>query len=379
MSHKPRVAQIGRFGLQYRGIKCLNCEHPLDLSDKYCPNCSQTNSIKKLSLLDFFDEFLASIISYDSKLLKTLAVLLSKPGKITRDFIDGKRVSYTNPFRFLLSLSIIYFLMMSFSTNLSFIDKYGAGKKDSYFKSENSIPLFFDKITQKDTTENTTKDLKKVRKTLDSLHLDKAFLKRDSLMITNAQAYFKKTNKKSLFARFFKKRAFFSTLIQHDTIEDFGEISTNYDIASTKENRSAFNAAKSYLKFLHEPGSFLNSIISKLPFATFFFLPVFTLFVWMIYIRKKHSYTEHLIFSFHNQSLFFILLIISFIIDAVFDVTSGLIFIFIFSIYLFVSMRKFYKQGFFKTIIKYLILNIIFLFLGLAASLLLFVGSIFTY
>lgn len=96
------------------------------MSAKFCPNCSQANSTKKLSLKDFFDEFFASFISYDPKLLKTLSALLLKPGKITRDYINGKRVSYTNPFRFLLSLAIVYFLIINFTGNFSKWDKYGA-------------------------------------------------------------------------------------------------------------------------------------------------------------------------------------------------------------------------------------------------------------
>lgn len=117
MSDKPTIVPKGRYLLKYRGTQCANCGHPLDISDRFCPNCSQANSTKKLTLKDFFDEFLAGMISYDSKLLKTLSALLLRPGKITKDNIDGKRVSYTNPFRFLLSLAIVYFLILNFTGN----------------------------------------------------------------------------------------------------------------------------------------------------------------------------------------------------------------------------------------------------------------------
>ncbi len=109
MKNQSITKTTDRYKLKYRGVDCLNCGHPLDLSDKYCPNCSQANSTKKLTLLDFFEEFFSNYFSYDSKLWQTLAALLLKPGKITREYIAGKRLSYTNPFRFLLSLSIIYF------------------------------------------------------------------------------------------------------------------------------------------------------------------------------------------------------------------------------------------------------------------------------
>ena len=378
MDQKPTLQQKGRYGLQYRGTECTNCSHPLDISDRFCPNCSQANSSKKLTLKDFFDEFFSSLISYDSRLLKTLSALLTKPGKITNDFINGKRVSYTNPFRFLLSLAIIYFLMINFSSNLSDLDRLGAGKENSFLNQISAINFFSDINANLDSVE-VEENNKKILKGLDSLNIMENVRKRDSIMMVDPKSHFTKLQGESFISRFSSKREFFNVLMKKDSVNNFNEIPVSYEIEASRENKSAFNAAKSFLRFSQQPGSFLNSIISKLPFATFFFLPVFTLFIWLVYIRKKRSYTEHLIFSFHNQSLFFILLIISFLIDAVFEVTTGWIFITIFSIYLFLSMRKFYEQGFFKTIVKYVFLNTIFFILALFATLLLFTGSLFTY
>jgi predicted amidophosphoribosyltransferase len=56
----------------YRGISCLNCNHPLDISDKFCPNCGQKNTTKRLALRDFIDEFLANFYAYDSKVKHTI-------------------------------------------------------------------------------------------------------------------------------------------------------------------------------------------------------------------------------------------------------------------------------------------------------------------
>lgn len=100
MGEKDSLVSKGRYELRYRGDQCLNCGHLLDASDKYCPNCSQANSTKKLTLKDFMDEFFSGLINYDSKLLKTLTALLARPGTITKDYINGKRVTYTNPFDF---------------------------------------------------------------------------------------------------------------------------------------------------------------------------------------------------------------------------------------------------------------------------------------
>lgn len=123
-----------------------------------------------------------------------------------------------------------------------------------------------------------------------------------------------------------------------------------------------------------EPGSFVNTVISKLPFTTFFFLQVFALFIWLVYIRKIYTYTDHLIFSFHNQTLLFILLI-----NSVFKTKSNGLFFLVFVIYLYKVMRNFYGLGRFKTIVKYGILNTVLVILATIGVILLLAGSIFTY
>ncbi len=365
----------GRYQLRYRGVECTNCGHPLDISDRFCPNCAQANSSKKPTLKDFFDEFFASMVSYDSKLLRTLSALLLKPGKITRDYLNGKRVSYTNPFRFLLSLGIIYFLMVSFNlgTGLSKLDRFGSDEKGSFF-NENGGLVFSTDLGGLDSITNTN-----LGEQLDSLDLAKAIAKKDSAILSNPKKYLKDLDSLSFASRFGSKRGFFSTLMKSNVGADYGEIIQKYDLPDTRMNRYTFNASTSYLRFTQRPGTFLESLISKLPFLIFFFLPVFTLFIWVAYIRKKYNYTDHLIFSFHIQSLLFILLIVSLLIDSIFNVFSGWIFILIFMVYLYKAMRGFYRQGRFKTIIKYAFFNFIFVILAILSVTVLATASVYTY
>lgn len=391
----------GRYELKFRGTKCLNCGHLLDISDKYCPNCSQANSTKKLTLKDFFDEFLSNLINYDSKLLTTLYALLIKPGTITRDYIKGKRVSYTNPFRFLLSLAFIYFLILNLEDTYSYLDNLELDKKvnqkdplsfsfdgdkteeeqkkDS-IKSEAQLDNIFNDL---DAIKTNNPELDKNFKDLDSL---KHFIrqreleekKADSLMDANPKEYYKKllTGSKS---GSLKKIKFFFLMLRRDSISSYADAMAKYDIDDSWNTKFAFNASKSSLRAWREPGNWLNDTIAKLPFVIFFFLPIFTIFIYVVYIRKKYTYTDHLIFSFHNQSLLFILLILSWIIDSIFNWSTSGIFLLLFGIYLFKAMRKFYNQGFFKTSIKYLFLNIVFTFLAIITVLLLGIGSVFTY
>jgi len=99
--------------MKYRGVDCLNCGHPLDLTDRFCAYCGQLNTTKRLVLKDFFGEFFQSIFTYDSRFRYTLKDLLLKPGTITKNYVEGKRFTYANPFRFFLSLSIFYFILIA--------------------------------------------------------------------------------------------------------------------------------------------------------------------------------------------------------------------------------------------------------------------------
>ncbi len=374
MENLPDTSGKVRHRLKYRGTKCLNCGHPLDISDRYCPNCSQANSTKKLSIRDFFDEFFASVISYDSKLLNTLGALLLRPGKITKEYINGKRVSYTNPFRFLLSLAIVYFLMLNLGSGFSTWDDLATGNEsDTTDFDWNSTNFLFKNGAEREQVMQAL-DSVQIR---DSINLD--IQQKDSLILADPQEYFFSIHDSSFLARFYQKSEFFITLISKRQMVNFQQGIEKYNIPDRTENWASFALAKNLLKMKAQPGRFISALISKLPFAVFFFLPVFAIFIWLAYIRKKYSYTDHLIFCFHNTALLFILLIISYLIDSIFETNSNWALLTIFSIYLFAAMRKFYGQGVFKTIVKYLFLNAIFFILAVFAIAILFTGNIFTF
>jgi hypothetical protein len=377
MSDKPTVLPKGRYLLKYRGTQCLNCGHPLDISDKYCPNCAQANSTKKLSMKDFFDEFFSNLFNFDSKLFTTVKALLIRPGRITRDYIKGKRMSYTNPFRFLLSLAIVYFLMINYTGPYQDMDRWAAKNTDQFLRMESPFNFKLTSDLQDSLKTSEISDIPGIsaQKAKERRYRDT----RDSIMRTNPGSYIVTLKDSSFIDRFAYKQELFIALIQRDTIVNLEDVHQKFGIEKSLENKAAFGMAESFLRAIKEPGSFISNLISSLPFATFFFLPVFALFIWLVYIRKKYTYTDNLIFSFHNQSLLFILLIVSFLVDFVFNLDSALFFLLIFGIYLYKAMRNFYEQGRFKTILKYLFLNTIFFILAGVAAFILIIGGVFTY
>jgi hypothetical protein len=320
------------------------------------------------------DEFLSNVISYDSRLLRTLKAMILKPGRISQDYVDGKRMRYTNPFRFLLSLAIIYFLMYGMSGDFSGLDRYGEQESILAFNPEEVISL---------TTAEGSPEREEALKIVDSVDIAGSFSRfrsqKDSLITHDPRGYFATISGDGLLGRLGEKSEFFSSLLKKDSIAGFEDAMEKYGVENSMENKLSFSMANSLLKVSRQPGTFLSSLISRLPFATFFFLPVFAFFIMLVYIRKTYTYTDNLIFSFHNQSLLFILLIISLLIDAIFDISTAWIALTIFSILLYQAMRNFYGQSTFKTIIKYLFLNTIFIILAGMAGVIFILASAFTY
>ena len=105
---------------------CLNCGAAL--TGRYCANCGQTADVHVPSTRELFHEAIEGITHSDSRLWNSLKLLWFKPGKLTQEFVAGRRVAYLPPFRLYLVLSIIFFLAASFyhsDVNLAVLDKNG--------------------------------------------------------------------------------------------------------------------------------------------------------------------------------------------------------------------------------------------------------------
>ncbi len=399
------VKHGGRYKLKYRGTECLNCGHPLELSDRYCPYCSQANSTKHLSLRDFLDELFEDMVRFDTRLVRTLQTMLWRPGRVSREYIEGRRKTYANPFRLLLSLGIIYFLLLNLSSDFERLDRDQGNisepidllpnlglKLDTDNKDFKEAMASLDSSQLKKLDSLGIKGLDNLNmEKLDSLDLtglEKLNLKErlkernrriDSMIMSNPRIYLDSIRGDGWINRTFKKATFFYTLINKDSVYTYEEVTEKHGLPTSTEDQIAFGIADSLDHLKRQPGSFLKEFISTVPFAIFVFLPFFTVFLRLVYIRKKYTYTDNLVFSFYSQSLFFILLIVSYLIDAIFGIVSIGWFILIFAIYLYLSMRRFYRQGWFKTTIKYLFLNTVFIILASVAALFFLIGSALTF
>lgn len=87
---------------------CENCE--TELRGHYCSNCGQAAVNYHRSFRHVIVDVLDSFLNWDSKFVRTIGLLLWRPGWLTNQFVDGRRVRFLHPLRLYLLVSIVFFL-----------------------------------------------------------------------------------------------------------------------------------------------------------------------------------------------------------------------------------------------------------------------------
>ena len=373
---------------EIKGIECLNCKAPLKGDENFCPYCGQKNDIRPLSIRLYFNNFLSNFFNFDGRIWRTIIYLIKDPGKVPLDYISGKRVVYSNPFKFLLQVSILYFLLSGILN--FFLPDNEPTKKFVKLKSPNNRLVFdiqeplFDSINQMWHFTEKLKDNKLPKKIKDSIineilksegvrfSFDNGKIINESLSWSNLKKYLnihgvfydyypKITNSKEFEKQnFWDKIGIIFNKISNDSYSNLNEqdVIRKLGIQSNFSNRLALKIAqRSYLFFNDKKTreSVKKSIVSKISMALFFILPVLALF-FQIFYPKTHSYTETLVYIFYVQSVYFLVLLIE--LFGQYFLPFGLDFFLSFVVeiwflyYLFRSTLIFYRQKKWKNTLK---------------------------
>jgi hypothetical protein len=108
---------------------CPNCHAAT--SGNYCHECSQETTLHPPSTREFLHEFIGHYVALEGKLWKSLWLLLVRPGRLTLEYIEGRRVRYVQPLRMYLTFSIIFFALIKLSgvtMNFNEDDRVHVGK-----------------------------------------------------------------------------------------------------------------------------------------------------------------------------------------------------------------------------------------------------------
>ena len=99
--------------VKYRTEKnCLNCGALVDR--KFCPECGQPNIETRDNFFHMVGHFISDYLHYDSKFLQSFKSLIIKPGFLTKQYLEGKRVRYIHPLRLFFFITIFMVIMATF-------------------------------------------------------------------------------------------------------------------------------------------------------------------------------------------------------------------------------------------------------------------------
>ncbi len=358
MSHRP----------ERKEKNCLNCG--TTVQGKYCHVCGQENAEPKETFWGMVTHFFYDITHFDGKFFTSLKDLFFLPGFLSAEYMKGRRMSYLNPIRMYVFTSAVFFLIF-FSISdpkeaFKMVDDDGPftiGKRDSLLheieKELKHEPGNINLQKQVSLLKDTSRDVSYV----DLLSFE------DDYNVIGTIGYNYKSRK------------------EYDSVQQSLPAGKQDSWLKALWNKRALYLNEKYkkekaLSLTH----FSETLFHKLPYLLFVSLPFFALLLKLLYVRrqKEFYYADHGIFSIHHYILSFILLLLVFLWDKMQGITgwgiwNWLMFFTIVAwpVYLFLAMKRFYRQSRAKTLVKFLLLNIIGLIILLVLFVFFFLFSVF--
>ncbi|MEE1233784.1 MAG: DUF3667 domain-containing protein, partial [Phocaeicola sp.] len=83
----------------------------------YCYQCGQYALDPRQPFQKYVKQYFENVYQYDSKIWRTVWILFSRPGFLTREFNDGKISSYVHPFRLYMFISVVFFTIFFMLTS----------------------------------------------------------------------------------------------------------------------------------------------------------------------------------------------------------------------------------------------------------------------
>jgi hypothetical protein len=346
---------------------CLNCGDPTP--GRYCPSCGQQKTAVQVSIRAMVAEAVEDELSLDRRLPATLGALFLDPGQLTAEYVSGRIARYVRPFRLYLVSSVIFFLLLSF-TSLRFLRETLPGD----FRA--ARPAATDTLPADDARslahverelERVHAALERVTAQLESPGLAPAV--RDSLRIERHSLV---RLRSTLEARVAPPGA----PAPRDTGPDTAQAGPRgppgsglTDVLSDARvslGHPALNAAANakIQSLAHMPPReaierLASDFLRYIPTVLFILLPLFAGVLKLLYIRRGRYYAEHFIFLLHTHAFVFLLFTMLLVL-----VMVGLFRWWVVPVlavwllaYTYLALRRVYGQGWLKTLVKWWILG----------------------
>lgn len=299
---------------KYRKEKdCLNCGKTVE--DKFCPHCGQENIETKEPFLGFLIHGLAHYFHFDSKLQKSIIPLITKPGKLTNEYIAGKRASYIQPVNMYLFISLVFFLLFSVDRSSIKTEAAKPGQSSALSSSKKTDVQIGLKDGFSDNTNSVMNPVDMDLKTYTQKQQALPANKRDSWLV-----------------HYFTKKA--------------------------------IQLREKYGDELQE--KIYETVQHQLPKMMFILMPLFALILSISFYRSRLYFIEHLIYTLHVHSFLFLLYLfiglIGKISSKVGDYALG-VGIIINIWYIYRSMRVVYQKSRTHILFKFFLLGIFYMIL----------------
>lgn len=310
----PQLPRFTRSVQRQDNTPCCNCA--TIYSGNYCPECGQESFIGAPTTIDFIYEFLTRNIFERGKMPRTIWHLLRYPGGLTVDFLEGRRARFIRPVRLYFGLSVLYFLLLSLSINLSGKISAEMFEASSNASNEASAKAPGNKLKAPslpaELANDPEKPLPDISNTPDKPEINVQVLGN----------YFGRGPADAL-----QKRI-------------------NQFIKLPQEEQ------------LHQA---LQALFNQAPKAMFFLVPVFAFLLKLLFILRRIPYGAHLLFAFHCHAFVFLCLLI--ILLPLPGVVSGIVSSIIFWpmwLYPLLAIRTTYACSWFSAIWRWLTLSILY-------------------
>ena len=102
-----------------KSVYCQNCD--TRFKGHYCPNCGQQFKEFQKPFKFLIIDLAANVVSFDTRLWRSLKSLITKPGSYALEYINGHRMRYVPPLRLYVFISFLFFLLLSTFVNRNVI------------------------------------------------------------------------------------------------------------------------------------------------------------------------------------------------------------------------------------------------------------------
>ena len=360
--------------------RCLNCGNTRP--SRFCAQCGQNDRSYVRGLATVGWEFCREAFEVDSRLFQTLKLLLFKPGSLTSEFSRNRRARYMSPIRLYLFTSFLFVLVLSFAMPDSFEEGLvvmGADPEESSPEGE-EVPGANLQVSGPTTLSDAELRAMKAalgpaqsRKLDDILgrpddHVSKrAVIALRGLVSPAVRTESDPVGLGSLEVLMRPDSPGSAPLEDADSEDPLPAAPEEPDAAEAqaspeqpaspdepdRPNLLVRMFLSSMVDLFHDPEVFVQRVIGNLPIAMFFLLPFLALALTVCYARKKRFFVEHLVFGMHNQTFSFLCLAAALLTPAG---PIGRWFLLFFTVvpqlYYLIALRRYYRDGWIRTLIK---------------------------